>query len=263
MSIIGQDFSLFSEQNDPKHLQTDGEFNRYEFAQQARFNAVRRETQDITLTTEEGDTISINAASLFQAAYMGFDYAEQVKGEQTAFQMEKLSASIENQFDITVQGDLNEEEQADLQEILGKLDDIMDDLVQGDIEGIMAEVPGLLDDADSITGLQAVLRFEQQVSVEQRTMVRMEGNGQLPEMPQHEPLFGGELVTKIADRVMELFEASSIDPEKLKEPTNDYFKELMNKISFDRGENHPMLDLTDQLNAELLNRLSPPTDDTV
>ena len=60
-----------------------------------------------------------------------------------------------------------------------------------------------------------------------------------------------------------MMQKNSLDPEKLKEPANDYFKELMNKISFERGENHPMLDLTDQLNAELLNRLSPPTDDTV
>lgn len=227
--------------------------NDYKSYRQLRFNAMRKETQDITITTEEGDKVTISALDTFKADYMAFDYSEQLNGQTGSLEAEKLNASSKHAFKMTVEGDLNAEEQEDIEKVLSRLDDIMDDLVSGDIEGIMNEVPGLIDDTETISGLNAVLQFHQRVSMSQRTMTQTTGE-QLP--PPGKALFDSNFIATITDKLMDIINQSDLDVEKLKGPVEGYFSQLLDKLGMEKGENNPLTQMVNQLNTELLDRLT-------
>jgi len=196
---------------------------------------------------------------------MSFDYTGQLKGEKISMQMEELNASSKTAFQMVVEGDLNEEELEDIEEVLGKLDGIMKDLVSGDMDAVMSEALGVIDGADTITGLNATLQYEQRVSVEQRFMSRVtgeaRGSGNQPLHPPHPPhpqgkdVAGGDMFTKIVaqitDQMSKIIEESSAKPENLDEPINKMFKDFIDNLALERGSQDPMTKLVEQLQKNL------------
>jgi hypothetical protein len=225
-------------------MNPDRQMVNYKSMQQFRFNALRKESQDITLYTEEGDKVTISAFSRFQASYMAFDYSGSVKGKTVSLEMEKLMTSSKHAFQMTVAGDLSEEEREDIEKVLGELDTIMKDLVAGDLEGIMKRAPGIIDDAETIAGLEAVLQFEQRVSMEQRMVTQVTGEGKT--------LPGSGIIAKITDQLMEIIEESKVETAKLKEHMEDYFSQLLDKMALEDVKKGPMSQLVEQLREELL-----------
>ncbi len=249
-----------------RDMNPDEEIGDYKTTQQTRLNAFRQETQDIKLTTEEGDTVTISSLSQFQASYLSFDYSAQLKDKSLSLEAEKLKMSSKNGFQISVDGDLNEEEKEDIAQVLGQLDEIMEDLVSGDLDEVMKGALGLIDDTDTITGLDAVLRFEQRVSMEQRTVTQLSGNG--PLRPPHPPrgehpspdknggnnfFSGSSLAAKISGQLMEIIEQSAVEPQDLKGPVDKLFKGFLEKLSFDphSPETNLKSQLVDQIRSDL------------
>jgi hypothetical protein len=231
-------------------MNPDEEFSGYKTAEQLRFNATRKETQDITLTTKEGDVINISSLNQFQASYMSFDYSAELKDKSLSIEAEKFKLSTQNAFSISVEGDLNEEEKEDIAKILDDLDGIMADLSAGNIGDILNESLGILDGTETISSLDAVLKFRQQVSVEQRTMTQISGRGPLPPHPHHpgnpsemaggppKPLSLTDVIAKISDKLMEIIDKSNLESaenaensaEKIKERVKELFADLIEKL---------------------------------
>ncbi|MCP5105124.1 MAG: hypothetical protein GY950_17175 [bacterium] len=240
MNAGASDFTFMQNQN---LMNPDREITDYKSYQQFRFNAARKETQDITITTDEGDKVTISALSGFKADYMAFDYSEQVKGKIASMEGEKFNFVAKHAFQMSVEGDLNEEEREDIEKVLGELDAVMKDLVSGDLESIMERVPGIMEDTESLESLNAVLKFSQRVTMEQRSMT------------QEKLLSSSNLVAKITNQLMDIIEESKVDAEELQEPVKGYFSQLLDKMGMESGEDNPMTRMLEQLNSELLNRL--------
>lgn len=233
-------------------LKGEGEAVRRESAEQMKFHAYRRETQDVTLTTDEGDVVTISSLLQFQADYMSFDYSGMVKenGKTNALSIEAegFKVATKNAFEITVQGDLNEQEKEDIAGVLKKLDDIMTDLVSGDLDEVVKEAVGLIDGADSISSLEAVLEFHQRVSMERSMMTQVAGpTGSMhPPPPPRPPMPEGGadgmkslyetasgIVAKITGQMMEILEQSGTAPEKLENPLKQLFAGFKEQMGFD------------------------------
>lgn len=242
--------------------------------QNTRFQASRQESQDITLTTREGDTVTISSLTQLQAQYLSFDYAKGIKNQsdgqttnQSASVMANtLEAVAKNSFQIKIEGDLNEEEKADMEKILGKLDEIMNDLVSGDIDSIMKEAMGILDGTQTISGLDATLEFHQQISLEQQTLNRITPQGPPPgeNRPPMPPPPGqlkdglqalSSLVAKITDQMTELISSSNIDTSKWKEPLQQMFSGIMEQLSADQPGNELKSELVKQIETQLAENL--------
>lgn len=234
---------------------------------QFRFQANREESQDITLTTQEGDVVTISALTQIQADYMAFDYTGQVKGESRSMNFQGLKAEATDAFKMTVQGDLNAEEQEDIEKVLGKLGGIMDDLVSGDLESVMKEAVGVLDDTDTISQLNATLQFHQQVSMEQKTLIRgprldHPGNGRPPmgPPPGHAGLNGllesaNNIIAKITDQLTEIIESSDVENGKLKEPVDKLFARFMEKLNTGEPVDQLKSGLVEQIQSNLLEKM--------
>jgi precorrin-6B methylase 1 len=234
-TIIDQGSTLLQEQMPPEK-----EIINYKSSQQLRLSAMHKQTQDITLYTEEGDKVTISSLSQFQARYMMFDYSALVKEKAVSFQAEKLNASGKNAFQITVEGDLNQEEQDDIEKVMQRLDTLMQDLISGDLEGLMERAASIIDDTDSITGLDAVLQFEQRLAMEQRSITRLThpGNGRYhPHQPGTGSLYKNpnelfsKFAAKITGQLTEMIEESKIEAADLKEPVNRLFSDILAKLS--------------------------------
>lgn len=247
-SILDQDPAFL------RGLQKEGEAVRQEYAEQVKFNAFRQETQDVTLTTDEGDVVTISSLLQFQADYMSFDYSGMVKenGKSNALSIEAegFKVATKNAFEITVQGDLNEEEKEDIAGVLKKLDGIMTDLVSGNLDEVVEEAVGLIDGADSISSLEAVLEFHQRVAME-RSMVAQSIGGPAhrpphPPHPLHPPMPEGGpdgmkslyetasgIVAKITGQMMEILEESTTEPDKLENPLKQLFAGFKDQMGLD------------------------------
>lgn len=245
-----QDLPFFREQM-LKDFQGQN-INDYQSYQQFRLSAAGKETQDITITTEEGDKVTISALDSFKADYMAFDYSEQLNGQMASLEAEKLNASSKHTFTMSIEGDLNAEEQKDIEKVLSSLDDIMKDLVSGDLENVMNEAVGIIDDTETISGLNAVLQFHQSISMEQRTMTQTTGNS----LPAGKSLLDSNLIATITDKLMDIINQSNVGTDQLKEPVEGYFSQLLDKLGMENGETDPLTQMMNQLNTQLLDRLS-------
>jgi hypothetical protein len=225
-------------------MQSRDGISSYKSTQRLILESLKKETQDITLTTKEGDTVMISAFSQTKSSYMGFDYTELVKGKMSSAKTETGSASTENEFEMTVKGDLNEEEMADIKKIIGQLDQIMNDLVSGDMKSVIPRAMGVIDNTDTISGLSAVLKYEQKVSVEQSLSTRVTGDNLL-----------SEVVAKITDQIKEVIDKSKVDPEKLKKPIQNMFAEMMDKLSAKTQQDTMKSRLLEQVSSSLQNML--------
>ena len=251
MNIMDQQDLPFLREQTLKDFQGQN-INDYKAYQQFRLNTAGKETQDITITTEEGDKVTISALDSFKADYMAFDYSEQLNGQMASLEAEKLTASSKHSFSMTIDGDLNEEEQKDIEKVLSSLDDIMKDLVSGDLENVMNEALNIIDDTETISGLNAVLQFHQSISMEQRSMTQTTGNS----LPAGKSLLDSNLIATITDKLMDIINQSTVGTDQLKGPVEGYFSQLLDKLGTENGETDPLTQMMNQLNTELLDRLS-------
>ncbi|MCP4157085.1 MAG: hypothetical protein GY757_55745 [bacterium] len=278
---------LLHDQQQPAGAEQEGVTEKFKSYRQLKLNAFQKETQDITLTTEEGDKVTISSLSEVKSQYMAFDYTSQLKGASESAQGEKFSASSKNAFQISVEGDLNEEELEDIKSVVGQLDDIMQDLVSGDLDEAMSDALGILDDTETITSLNATLQFQQRVSMEQRSVSQLSrtgspgpfiprdgenqgrpGNLQHPSQggPLNSGGFGGfdsfsNIVAEITGKMMDIIEKSDAEPIDLKEPINKMFSGILEQLAADSPENDLKSKLVEQLNSELIDKLDASLDE--
>ena len=127
-----------------------------------------RET-DVSIVTQEGDYVTISADSEFQLNFSTYDHTGRMKGYTSRLHSETLSLESSQEFSISVDGDLNEQEIKDIRKVLQSLDNIMKDLLSGkpDQGMIRAEKLG---DLGSLSSLDATLQVEQSLSVGRTTL---------------------------------------------------------------------------------------------
>ncbi|MGE5342805.1 MAG: hypothetical protein ACM3SY_15130 [Candidatus Omnitrophota bacterium] len=250
--ITNNDLAFLNDQLPSK----DGIMN-YQSSRRVQLEAQRKETQDITLTTKEGDVVTISALSQTKSSYMAFDYAAMLKGKASSAHEEKMTSSSQNEFAMTVNGELNDEELADIRKVIGDMDGIMKELIDGDMKAVMDDALKIIDDTDTISGIDAVLEFHQSVSMKQQYNAQVTGslNGDGKEWKGNDAF--SKMVANITKQLKEVIAQSSVDPEKLKQPVDALFKEMMAKLPLETPQDKMKSALLDQVNANLQKMMTP------
>ena len=133
-------------------------------AQQKSFESYQQATaktsnSHISITTDEGDVVTFSAA---------YSLAQEVSGEMSVTQDGYLqsftAASLEqNSSMLSIQGDLNEEELADIRNLMGHLNSIASSFFEGDMDEALAGAMEI-GDMGSLSTLQATFRSSVAVS---------------------------------------------------------------------------------------------------
>jgi len=125
----------------------------------------------LNLTTNEGDKISISLAARTQSDYLKYLETGQDKEGSYARQLQMFSTNSEQNFTMTVEGNLNEQERKDIDKVLKTIDKMMTNFVQGHLEPMMTKANGL-PQLDNISGLSLKMSYTRDVLVAQQTEIQ-------------------------------------------------------------------------------------------
>jgi len=127
----------------------------------------------ITIQTREGDVVTLSAGS--SAAFASSEYNSQgiIRAEngtsRTSYHQRTISLHTSESFSFGVQGDLNEQELADIDAIVQGIDGIIGQMATGNMDGAFSlakEMGGF----DSISMYTADISLEQRVTYQQNTL---------------------------------------------------------------------------------------------
>ncbi len=157
------------------HGHAHGHRNYHE-TNQLTFN--ESQNSSITITTDEGDVVSL-ATSHEQAAFFDFESRENFAGQSMNF----TAASLESDFfSLSVQGDLNDQELADIYTLMEDLTDIAGNFFSGNLDGAMTDALQI-GDMGSLSSLSATFTHSLAMSATQLTeyhpLPSFEGAGDL------------------------------------------------------------------------------------
>lgn len=133
--------------------------------------AAKSQNVSLSIFTKDGDTVNISLAANSQAAYL--DKVQTGQGK-TAVSTTLASASQQN-FTISVQGDLSAEEAADISKVLTTVDKMLGSFVNGRLKPMSAQAQQLTQ-LDTIDGLSLQMNYSQAVAVTRQTAVQAGSN---------------------------------------------------------------------------------------
>ena len=116
----------------------------------------------LTLLTNEGDVVTISGRSSLRMSYGGYDRHGRYDDADTT----TLRASFRQQLSLSVQGNLSDQELADIDQLLGTIEDVFSQAMTAlpdDVAGAGLSL-GTLDGLDSITAVTGSLTYSSKLS---------------------------------------------------------------------------------------------------
>jgi hypothetical protein len=214
-------------------------------------NADTQTKADVTIMTAEGDKVTLSASTALHAMYTSYDMRGRVSDQRVAAHSNALQLTSSQQTTVTVEGDLSEAELADIQHLLGSLEEMVGDFLAGDLDGVMSQALST-DNLDSLAGFDATFVYTQQVTVEQRYTAQ----GMVSQVPvtSSPARITGQSVQHLLDRMLKAVRESQADPEKLAKKLPKFATRLMEKFADEHGLEAPKSKLARHLLPEFLRR---------
>ena len=235
------------------------------FSQYSESTAVaQKQAKEITLYTEEGDKVTLSMSRQTQAIYSrdgavsyrqtrAADSSTAVNGEQlVTLESESLELVDSRTMTLTIQGDLNKKERADIKKALVQIDRIMMRQLRGEdvLKGVKRAQKVL--DLETIAGIeadysyQAVAYRQESAAMEQQTVSQ----------GRPRPAFS---INHTVDRMADILKASRVDPPKFKSPLRQLFanmnKTIRDRMGSDHHDARTLSDLINQTQEQLLARI--------
>ena len=141
-------------------LETAGTARAYE-----RYDSAQKNTFKFSLTTADGDKVTIDASSM--KASVTQQYAAHIPGVETLLQYSEAQ-SENHSFSFSVEGELDADELAAINDLLGQVNDLAETFFAGDLEGAFEQALEVGYDSSEISAFALNLS---QTSVQRATQV--------------------------------------------------------------------------------------------
>jgi hypothetical protein len=132
-------------------------------AEQTRAGSISQsQSTDMTITTEEGDTVTLSLASATEinaGIYRSASYAD---GWAESTQKTFFQFSDSRSLSVEVDGDLSAEEQEDIRATMEVIGGMIEDFLSGDLQEMAADGE-LLEELDTVASLEAAFSYERQI----------------------------------------------------------------------------------------------------
>jgi hypothetical protein len=131
-----------------------------------RLNASTETHTDLSVTTAGGDRVTLSAESLLRASYADLNY--QSTDQQYRLDLHGTDSQIQfgNSIELSIQGELDQQEQADLQQLVDKLQKVVKQFLRGDSEGALSNALQI-DDLGTVAAFELNVQQVQQVAITQ------------------------------------------------------------------------------------------------
>ncbi len=124
------------------------------------------QSSDITLFTAEGDKVTLSSFSSLEASYATYSSQGLIDGVATQSHIEAFSITEQFAMELSIEGDLNEQELKDILKAFKTIEKLSEDFFSGNTEDALdytEKITGL----DSIAGFDANLQYSLSLSVQQ------------------------------------------------------------------------------------------------
>ncbi len=173
---------------------------------------------NLSVVTAEGDRVSLSAGSEVKTSIGTYTFQGFVDGQAASLQTQQFSTSTQKNFHLLVEGDLNEQEQADIQEFLQSAQKILQELTTGNIQDATTTVASL-GKLDTLSQAALFVRQSTSVSVAtQSTRLAVQEDPGRTESSKGRSSFKSEPTSsleQILQKLREAQEQSQLDPETL------------------------------------------------
>jgi hypothetical protein len=195
-----------------------------------RISASREQSMDMILVTTEGDRVTLSASSLVRAAYASYAGYMETGGSSAWTQGMSLSQNAFKNFSISIEGDLSKEELKDIFQVMTRIDKIMREMLDGDMDDALRHALKL-NKFDSISSLQANLQFSQSVVVDRQTASQSQTTIAETDSANIQPAsFAMADVGRLLEDMIKIVEESTVQPDHLLQPVAAVFKRLFTDV---------------------------------
>ena len=186
--------------------------------QQFQGQAKTSTSTNLNFVTAEGDRVSLSTGSEINASFGTYTFQGFADGEAVNLRSQELSTSVRSDFNLLIEGNLNEQEQADIQAFLQSAKSFLQEITAGNVENA-AEAALSLGDLDSLSSAALFFRKETTVSLEARsTQLAVQGNETANESRRrglNASPGEGHTIENIFDKIRKAQEKFQIEPETL------------------------------------------------
>lgn len=123
----------------------------------------QRRNMNIAVRTVEGDSVTINSGSRFEAGFSAFNQHGTIDGDSVDFTARSFECSSARSLSFTIEGTIEKEEARDIHKAMHQVDKLIWRLQSGDLKHAMKRVSKLYR-LDSIAGLEAAVQSSCSVS---------------------------------------------------------------------------------------------------
>jgi hypothetical protein len=222
--------------------------------QQFQAQAKTSTSTNLNFVTAEGDRVSLSAGSESHASFGTYTFQGLAEGQAVNLRSQESSTSIRSEFNLLIEGDLNEQEQADIQAFLQSAKNILQDVAAGNVEKA-TEAAISLSELDSLSSASLFFQKTTAVSLKFRsTQLAVQGDAHSNDSRRRGFDAGpGEdhKIDHIFDKIRKAQEKFQIDPEKLSKRLPTLLTKLVETLGKPFSKEESPQPLFEQIRKEL------------
>jgi hypothetical protein len=222
MQPISSSIHPFSLSADPQL--TAGAFRSSDLT---RLNASTDTHTDLTVITAGGDRVTLSAESLLRASYAEVNYHS--TDQQSRLDLHTTDSQVQfgNSTEVSVQGQLDQHEQADLQLLVGKLEKVVKQFLGGDVEGAVSQALQI-GDLGTVASFQLNVQQSEQIAFTQEQRISADGAHALAR--QNVSTQDQTKPPSLANQIVDTIHDTKIDTKKLLQYLPQLLKHLFDKL---------------------------------
>jgi len=222
--------------------------------QQFQAQAQTSTTSNFNFLTAEGDRITLSTGSESNFSFESYNFLGLTEGQALDFHSKQLSTSFRSEFNLLIEGDLNEQEQADIQAFLQSAKDILQDVDAGNVENA-TETAISLSELESLSNASLFFRQTTAVSLAiSSTEFSVQGNADANDSRGGGFNVGarqGHKIDHILDKIKKAQEKFQIEPEKLAKLLPRFLTKLVENLDKPFSNDESSESLFEQIRQEL------------
>ena len=222
--------------------------------QQFQAQAQTSTTSNFSFTTAEGDRVSLSTGSESHFSFESYNFLGLAEGQAVDFRSQQLSTSARSDFSLLIEGDLNEQELADIQAFLQSSKSILQEIAAGNAEKA-TEAAISLSELDSLSSASLFFHQTTAVSLEfSSTQLAVQGDAHSNDSRRRGFNAGpgqGHKIENIFEKIRKAQEKFQIDPEKLSKRLPTLLTKLVETLGKPFSKEESPQSLFEQIRKEL------------
>jgi len=214
---------------------------------------------DVSIRTREGDIVTIKSESFSEFEAFSYDRSGRISTENgivaANVSVRTMTLASGSSFTFSVEGSLNDQELDDIESILASLDEIMNEMIEGDMNSAV-EKALMMEGYDTVSQFTADLSMRRSYSVYTRTAQETSYDLPAGESRRNELSPLDRELEKMMERMAKVIEQiEEFHPKTIEKPVDQLFRHHLDKLRQHGNETSPVFRGLTDLHREIQERI--------